>query len=233
MRSAAIILAGGSGTRLRSERNKPYLSVAGRPLIWYPLVAFDQSTVETVVLVIRPVDRASVDEAVASTETTKVVSVVEGGPTRTASEQAGITALDSVEVDVIMIHDAARPFVTPTMIDRLAETAHSAGGAVPVLEPNVAPWRLVGGELHPIGSLMRAQTPQAFRAGPLRAAYRAAARTGATGVDTAEIVARFGDVPIAAVDGDPRAFKVTHPEDLATADAVAVAWLTQLGTAHP
>ncbi|CAN5880050.1 IspD/TarI family cytidylyltransferase [soil metagenome] len=232
MSGVAIVLAGGSSSRLGSDRNKPYLSVGGRPLIWYPLVALAQSQVEEVVLVIRTIDRPSVDEAITSTGIAKLMSVVEGGTTRTASEHAGLAALAEIDVDVIMIHDAARPFVTPTMIDRLASTARSIGGAVPVLDPNVTPWRLVDEQLHPTRGLVRAQTPQAFRSEPLRAAYNAAARAGATGADTVDIVQRFGNLDIAAVEGDPRAFKVTHPDDLVTAEAVAVSWITELGGAQ-
>lgn len=222
MTTAAIILAGGSGSRMGNGPNKPYREVAGRPLLWYPLTAFRLAGVEQMVVVARADDmewaRHQHDH------------VVEGGRTRTDSEHAGLAALEGVEVDIIMVHDAARPFVTPDLIGRL-ERAAIAGGAIPILTPLAPVWVRSGDSLIPAPpGTVRVQTPQAFLAGPLRTAYGIAAGVEATGADTAELVDRFGDVEIAVVEGDPLVFKITHPEDLARADQAAARWLELMPT---
>ncbi|HJR93344.1 MAG TPA: 2-C-methyl-D-erythritol 4-phosphate cytidylyltransferase [Acidimicrobiia bacterium] len=214
--TAAIVLAGGSGSRMGPGPNKPYLTAAGRPLLWYSLRAFELAGVEHVVVVSRPEDLDGVPDAVVKTS---------GGRTRTASEHAGLAAIDNLDVDIVMIHDAARPFLHPDLVRRLEAAAATTGGAVPALDPARPLWRRTsrGLVLAPSGARL-VQTPQAFRAAPLRTAYRLAAGADAEAADTAEIVERFGDLEIAVVAGDPLAFKVTYREDIGRLEEAAVEW---------
>lgn len=219
--AAAIVLAGGASTRMGGGPNKPYLEAQGRPLYWYCLEAFVLAGVDVVVVVTRPEDRPVMPDR---------IRTAPGGPTRTASEQAGMAALDGVDVDIVLIHDAARPFVTPDLILRLVTTAATVGGAVPALEPAAPMWRRTPGGLTPAGSgLRRVQTPQAFRAAPLRTAYRQAAAVDAVSADTAEIVERFSDLEVAVVEGDALAFKVTRPEDVSRLEGAAAEWHDRVG----
>lgn len=233
MNSAAIVLAAGSGLRMGTGLNKAYVKVADRPLLSFPLMAFQRSSVGTVVIVIRPDDRAMADEALTLSGCHKVAAIVDGGATRTASEQAGVAALAKAEVDVIMIHDAARPFVPPDLIDDLALAAAEVGGAVPVLPPAGPVWRRRGDTLSRIdGDVVRVQTPQAFRADVLRGAYHVAATRGWGGADTAEIIQRAADVAVATVPGHPWAFKITYPDDLTYADTIAREFLASASERH-
>lgn len=137
--------------------------------------------------------------------------LVEGGKTRTMSEQAGLSVLGD-DYDLIGIHDAARPLITAGLITRLFDSAASVGGAVPALEqPGLL---LDKRSLEPIDRAMRVQTPQVFRGPALIEAFARAIRAGYDGHDTAEVVERFGDLDIAAVPGDPANIKVTVPGDL-------------------
>jgi 2-C-methyl-D-erythritol 4-phosphate cytidylyltransferase len=233
-RCAAILLAGGSGTRLGTGDNKAYLPLGGHPLLAWSLGAFERcERVDDVVLVTRPEDHARARAAAGAAGVTKLRAVVAGGATRHGSEQAGLDALaDAIEhgdVTLVAIHDAARPFVSGVLLERLLDTAAARGGAVPAL-PVGAPFLVRSG--HAAGrsavmwttDLRRMQTPQAFRAAGLLAAYRAATAAGFHGVDTAETVEHHGDLTVAIVDGDPDNRKVTFVDDLRAAEERARTW---------
>lgn len=140
------------------------------------------------------------------------VQITVGGPTRTTSEMAGLKALRRVP-SLIGIHDGARPNLGPHLIEELFDTAQMIGGAVPVIEPS----RMLidRGTLVPIENAVAVQTPQVFRARELIDAYRIAEEEGFTGHDTLDIVQRFSNLEVAAVDGSPTNIKVTYPVDLA------------------
>ena len=214
--AAAIVLAGGSSNRMGEGPNKPYLVVAGHHLLWYSLQAFELAGIDQVVVVARPEDFDLLP---------KGVIVRPGGPSRTASEQAGLAAVEALGADVALIHDAARPFISPGLVRRLWGAAAATGGAVPAIESAAPLWQRKDSGLEPApeGS-RRVQTPQAFRTAPLLTAYRLAAGADATGADTAEIVERFGDLQIAVVPGDPLAFKVTYRQDLVRLEEAAAEW---------
>jgi 2-C-methyl-D-erythritol 4-phosphate cytidylyltransferase len=155
------------------------------------------------------------------------VLTVLGGASRQDSERAGLEAIapgiESGHVDVVAIHDSARPFVTTDLIARVVASARRVGGAVPALRLGDGIYRqMPGGQLvAQARDLYRVQTPQAFRAGPLLRAYRSAWQQGFTGVDTAETVARYTDLDIVAEAGDTGNLKVTYAADLATAERIA------------
>lgn len=200
---AMIVVGGGSSTRFGAD--KLLAHAGGLPLVAHTVTAL-RSAVDRCILVCRPDQEA----VIASLELG--VDLAEGGSTRTDSEIAGLEALED-DYELVGIHDAARPNVGRALIDRLFAVALEHGGAIPVLSP---PGVIVDREtLAPIAGVGAAQTPQVFRSAPLRAAYRAAAREGFEGHDTAEVVQRFTATRIVALPGDPDNFKVTYPEDLA------------------
>jgi len=226
--TTAILLAGGSGTRLGTGDNKAYLELGGRPLLAWSLVAFERCpSIDDVILVTRPEDRGRAEQVATAAGATKLRAIVDGGPTRHASEHAGLTALApdiaSGRVTLVAIHDAARPFVTGALLERLLVTASEHGGAVPGL-PVGAPFLLRGGRIVRTEDLRRMQTPQAFHAPGLLAAYRAATAAGFHGVDTAETVERHGDLTVVVVAGDPDNRKVTYVDDLRAAQDRARSW---------
>jgi 2-C-methyl-D-erythritol 4-phosphate cytidylyltransferase len=229
VRTAAILLAGGSGTRLRNSENKVYLPIGGKALLCWSLDLFGSSPlIDDIVLVIRASDAAQVSR-LQSSPPAKLRTIVEGGATRHASEQAGLDAIagaiEGGSVGLVLIHDAARPFVSTDLLERIVETAARAGGAVPSLPLETPVFRSTG-RLEQVGvsHLRRVQTPQAFWARELLAAYRAAAEDGFAGVDTAESVQRYSDLEIKVVEGDQRNIKVTFVEDLFAAEELARTW---------
>lgn len=231
MSVAAILLAGGSGSRVQGNVNKVYLPVGGRDLLAYPLQALAGSPlVEQLVMVVREEDRDRASELTERLSTP--VRIVPGGATRHQSELAGLEALaeeiESRRVEWVAIHDGARPFLTFDLLERVLEAARRVGGAVPGLALDAPLYRSgkdgVVEALEP-ATLRKVQTPQAFAAGPLLAAYRAARLAGFEGVDTAETVERFSQLTVAVVPGDPRNIKVTFVEDFFQAEEWAPHWV--------
>lgn len=231
MAAAAIVLAGGSGSRVDPAVNKVYLNLADRIILGYSLETMQLcSLVDHIVLVVRPVDRPRAEEVVAQTGITKLYSIVNGGAARQESELAGLEAIapeiESGAIDLVAIHDGARPFATMSLVEAVVSSARSHGGALPALPVEESLYRISDGTAEPLAAttLVRVQTPQAFAAGPLLAAYRAAAIAGFSGFDTAETIERFSTVAVKAVAGDPRNIKLTFVEDFFVAEELAGRW---------
>ncbi len=232
-RTTAILLAGGSATRLGSSENKVYLELAGLPMLAWSLHVFERSPlVNEVILVVRDADRERATHIAAAVSAVKVSMIVKGGNTRHESERAGLEAIAddilSGHIGLVAIHDAARPFIRQALLERVLLAATKVGGAVPAMPVDsefllrVAPSGTP--ELVDAGTLKGMQTPQAFRAIELLAAYRASEVAGFHGVDTAESVERFSNLTVATVDGDVDNTKVTFVEDLLLAETRALTW---------
>lgn len=231
-RVAAVVLGGGSGTRLGLDprQNKVYLELGGRSLLAWSIETLDaHPAIMAIVVAVRAGDEAAFDEVRRSLDVTTALHTIPGGPTRSASERAAFAvlrpAVEAGGIDLVVVHDGARPFLTSALLQRLIDAAAVHGSAIPGMalarpmvatEPDSTSARLVDAE-----SLRRVQTPQVFAAGPLLAAYEAAAAVGFDGVDTAEVVARFSDLDAVVVPGDPDNLKVTTPNDLVTAEVIA------------
>ncbi|HSF36987.1 MAG TPA: IspD/TarI family cytidylyltransferase [Nocardioides sp.] len=224
MSTAVVILAAGSGSRVGATVNKVLLPLRGVPvLVWSVRDALALSDVRRLVLVVRAEDRAAVEAAVAPHLADREVLVVDGGATRHASEWAALRVLapdiEAGEVDVVVVHDGARPLAGRPLWETVVATAREVGGAIPVvpvthlLRPD---HRLVTEQ---VGGV---QTPQAFRAADVLAAYRAASVDGFEGTDTSACVAAYRDVKVAAVAGSPLNLKVTFPEDVALAEELSL-----------
>ncbi|MEV4999674.1 IspD/TarI family cytidylyltransferase [Nocardioides sp. LML1-1-1.1] len=227
--AAVVVLGAGSGTRVGAEVNKVLLPLRGTPLLaWSVRTALEVPGVDPVVVVCRPGERAAVAEALMPVVGEREVLLIDGGATRQASEQAALDLLASRvaagEVDVVAIHDGARPLAGVPLFQAALATARAHGGAVPAHElPGLLP-RDPAGVPAPGGAgtrLVGVQTPQAFRAAPLLAAYDAAGAAGFDGTDTAGVFAAFAPGPgleIHAVPSGPDNLKVTFAEDLAVAE---------------
>jgi 2-C-methyl-D-erythritol 4-phosphate cytidylyltransferase len=229
--SVAVILCAGQGTRMRADRNKVLLPLLGKPLIAHTLAAFERAaSVDEILLVAHAEELAYfAREVIPGAGASKVSGVIAGGASRHQSEQCALDALceriSAGEIALIMIHDGARPLVTPAEIDRLAEVAREGAGAI-LVTPVAASETLL--ETQPDGAvalveepeeLARAQTPQAFDARLLLAAYDRARVDGFEGTDTASSLERLG-YTIHAVIGDDENIKVTTPDDLLRAEAI-------------
>lgn len=220
--AAGVVLASGAGTRVGAALNKVYLPVAGRRVVAWSLDAFAAAAgIGVLVLVIRPEDAELAAEVVAAGSAP--VEIVEGGPTRQASELNALRQLASRiadgSVDAVLIHDGARPLVTPGLIASVLERTREDGGAVPGLAADdvvsmAGPDTVAG----PLPGAIRVQTPQGFRAQPLLAAYEQAAAEGFLGTDTASCMEKFSALPVRWVPGSAENVKITYPHDLAVAE---------------
>ncbi len=226
--AAAVVLAGGSGTRVGADRNKVYLPLAGRPVLAWSIAVFaGMPEIGVVVLVARAEDREVAQEVLGGLgDAAGGVEVVTGGSTRQDSELAALRHLapriESGEVDAVLLHDAARPLAGRALVTAVLAAAREGGGAVPGLRRDdlaaAAPDGVALSGPVPEG-LVAMQTPQGFRAAPLLAAYEQAAREGFAGTDTASCMERFAPgVPIRWVRGEERNFKITYAHDLIVAE---------------
>jgi 2-C-methyl-D-erythritol 4-phosphate cytidylyltransferase len=217
--AAVVILAAGSGSRVGADVNKVLLPLGGRPVLaWSVSAALAVDDVRRVLLVVRPGEHDAVAEAVTPYLGDDEVGVVEGGATRHASEWSALRALapeiESGAIDVVAIHDGARPLAGADLFAATIEAAREHGGALPVV-PLSQVVRADGG---PVATdLVAVQTPQAFRAEALLAAYRAADADGFEGTDTASSLERYGDLRIAAVPSTAGNLKITFADDVSLA----------------
>ncbi len=220
MSAAVVILAAGTGSRVGAPTNKVLLplgdtTVLGQSLRSVLVVA----GVTRLVIGVRPGDEDAVREAVAPMLGEHEARLVPGGATRHASEYAALQALsrevEAGEVDVVAVHDGARPLAGPELFEATIVAAREHGGAVPVLDlPG-----LLRRDLRPVAKgVAGVQTPQAFRAVPLLEAHRRAAEDGYESTDTAACFERYTDLPVVAVPSGATNLKVTFPEDLEVAE---------------
>jgi 2-C-methyl-D-erythritol 4-phosphate cytidylyltransferase len=224
MRAAVVVLAAGAGTRVGAEVNKVLLPLAGVPVVARSVrTARGVAGVERVVLVVREGDQEGVRAAVEPylEEPGPDVSMVVGGETRHRSEWAALCvlapAIESGEVDVVAMHDAARPLATRALYDAVLGSASRVGGAIPVarLHDLVA----ADGSSLP-DALVGVQTPQAFGARELLGAHLAARADGFEATDTAAILAAYTDLDIAAVESEEQNLKLTVADDFVVAGAL-------------
>jgi 2-C-methyl-D-erythritol 4-phosphate cytidylyltransferase len=220
MPAAVVILAGGSGTRVGAETNKVLLPLGDSTVLGRSVrAALAVAGVVRLVVGVRAGDEVAVREAVGPLLGEREVRLVPGGPTRHASEWAALRALTedvgAGRLDVVAVHDGARPLAGPELFAATLAAAREHGGALPVVRlPG-----LLGRDLRPVADhLVGVQTPQAFRAAPLLEAHRRAAADGYESTDTAACFERYCDLPVVPVHGGAANLKVTFPEDLAVAE---------------
>lgn len=229
--AAVVVLAAGSGSRVGAEVNKVLLPLRGVPLLaWSVRTALAVPGVDPVVVVCRPGERSAVAAALEPVIGEREVLLIDGGTTRQGSEQKALDLLAprvaAGDVEVIAIHDGARPLATVELYERTVAAAREHGGAVPVCGlPGLLPRESAGVPAPggPHTRLVGVQTPQAFQAAPLLAAYAAAAAAGFDGTDTAAAFAEFSpdaELSIRAVPSGPGNLKVTFATDLAVAEGL-------------
>ena len=217
IRVGVVIPAAGEGRRMGGVR-KPFLTLRGEPLLLHslrPLLAHPLVTAMRVALARD--DATDLPPWLASLDGR--VEVVPGGLTRATSVQAALAALP--EVDVVLVHDGARPFVSRAIVDRCLAVATQGQGAVAgwpatdTLKEVDDRGRVVATPDR--GRLWQAQTPQAFPAALIRSAYRA--WDGSDATDDAALVERVGGT-VVMVEGSPTNLKITRHEDLAVAETL-------------
>jgi 2-C-methyl-D-erythritol 4-phosphate cytidylyltransferase len=218
---AAIIVAAGPGTRLGAALPKAFVELAGRPLVVHSLQALLGAPSVTSVVVV--VAAAEVERARSIADRNGPwrcpVTVTAGGAERQDSVRNGLSAVGAA--DLIAIHDAARPFVSPQVVEAAIAAAERHGAAI-VAAPATDTVKRVHADgwiesTPPRERIWLAQTPQVFRADLIRAAHADAAGSEATATDDAMLVERLG-ARVYVVPGNPENRKITTAEDLRWAE---------------
>jgi 2-C-methyl-D-erythritol 4-phosphate cytidylyltransferase/2-C-methyl-D-erythritol 2,4-cyclodiphosphate synthase len=240
MSVAAIVVAAGRGSRAGAGGPKQYRRIGSRSILAASLHAFlSHPRVDLVIAVIHPDDEAlhtrTLSELMTDTRR-KLLPAVHGGETRQQSVFNGLAALTRQAPKTVLVHDAARPFVTERLIGDAIEAGRNVA-ALPGL-PVTDTIKVVDGNGQVVGtpdrSTLRAvQTPQVFPYPAILEAHRAAAEAGRSGFSDDGALAEWAGIPVVVFPGDPSNTKLTHPEDFEMADrnlTPATAYVTRLGT---
>ena len=232
-----ILVAAGRSSRFRDANyKKPFAPLAGRPVWLHSAERFvDRNDVKQVVVVVAPEDRGAFVEKFGASLAFMGVTLAEGGAQRSDSVRNGLEKLHA-DIDMVAIHDAARPCLAAAWIDRVFEVGARTGAAILAI-PVVGTLKRVGPDdviTDPIdrSGLWEAQTPQVFRRDVLERAF-ALARVGQP-TDEAQLVEAIGQ-PVTVVPGSPINLKITSREDLRLAEQALKALPTPKlgGPAHP
>ena len=216
---ASVVLAAGSGTRFGHDINKVWLPLNGRHIISRSLTNAAASFKDArVIVVINPDDEEFARKALEADAMPASIEIVYGGASRHESEYNALQHLKPAilagEIDIVLIHDGARPLATPELFGAIAAGAAQHGGAIPTIALDPREMDTVRKE-----TVARVQTPQGFRAQPLLEAYEKSIKEGFIGTDTSACMEKYcPEITILAVPGDVFNFKITYPQDLTTAE---------------
>jgi 2-C-methyl-D-erythritol 4-phosphate cytidylyltransferase / 2-C-methyl-D-erythritol 2,4-cyclodiphosphate synthase len=226
-RVGLLVVAGGRGVRLGADRPKQYLNCAGRPLIVHTIEALAASFLfQAIMVVIHADDRALYEQAIGHLTASAAKALgppAIGGASRQQSVLAGLEALVAAEPDIVLIHDAARPFPSADLVARAIEAAERRGAAAPgtAMSDTIKQVDAEGQVLAtpPRSTLRAVQTPQAFRFPLILGAHRRAASAGVGDLTDDVAVAEWAGAPAYVFEGDPANVKVTTMQDLAAVEA--------------
>ncbi|MBI5599921.1 MAG: 2-C-methyl-D-erythritol 4-phosphate cytidylyltransferase [Deltaproteobacteria bacterium] len=225
MKTVAIIPSAGKGLRLGLGK-KPWVSVLGRPMLAHTLTAFEKCPViGAVVVVSMSSDAGRIRKNIIKKYGfKKVASVVAGGKERQDSVRRGLDAAAAIDGkwDMVVVHDCARPLVTPKLINDTVMAAIKKGSAIAAVPLKDTVKEISGGTVKrtiPRDTLRAVQTPQAFKLPILKKAYETAGKDGFRATDCSSLVERLGK-KIAVVEGSYENIKITTQEDLAFAENI-------------
>jgi len=227
---AAVVVAAGRGVRAGGNLPKQYRELAGEPVIRSSLALFAwHGQIAAVQAVIHPDDRSSYDTAAKGL---RLLAPVPGGATRQASVRAGLEALSGRPPDIVLVHDAARPFCSAELVSRAIVACGETGAAIPALEVTDTIKRVDAGG-HVAGTVDRAhlravQTPQAFKFSVLLEAHHRAAQEGRDDFTDDAALAEWAGIKVATFPGESGNVKLTTDEDFAKAEARRIASLADL-----
>ena len=217
MKTTAIIVAAGSGSRFNSETPKQFLNLAGKPVIVHTIERFEAAPSVDEIILVLAADRVTGFETNAFH---KIKAVVDGGNSRAVSVFNGLNSVTD-DNSIVAVHDAARPLVTVDAIERTIEKAKHTGAACLVAPVTDTIKSIRGAEIAATldrSHLRRALTPQVFKIEVLRKAFEGV-ELDTTITDECFLVEKLGH-PIAIVEGSSTNIKITHAEDLAFAEAL-------------
>jgi 2-C-methyl-D-erythritol 4-phosphate cytidylyltransferase/2-C-methyl-D-erythritol 2,4-cyclodiphosphate synthase len=229
---AAVVVAAGQGFRAGGGRPKQFRAIGGESVLRRTLSRLaGNPAIGAIQPVIRLEDRSLFDEAAAGLT---LLPPVAGGATRQASVRAGLEALAARAPDVVLVHDAARPFASAALIERAIAAAARTGAAIPGLAVTdtikIVDKHHIVGETLDRSQLRAIQTPQAFAFAPLLEAHRRAQREGRDDFTDDAAIAEWAGMQVVVFDGEPANIKITHAEDFMRAEAMQAAQLGDVRT---
>ncbi|HEU4684041.1 MAG TPA: 2-C-methyl-D-erythritol 4-phosphate cytidylyltransferase [Nitrospira sp.] len=223
-RTVALVPAAGRGLRMGGAVPKQYLAIGGVPLVVHCLRVLEAApSIDAIILAVPEADLAYCrSDVVDAHRFSKVVQIVAGGAERQDSVRHALAAVDQ-PVDLVVVHDAVRPFVTVQMVEDVVKAARAAGAAIVALPmrdtvKQVGANRVIDRTIDRT-TLWLAQTPQAFRRDWLVEAHDKARREGITATDDAFLLEWLGR-PVSVVEGSGENIKVTRPEDMMIGEAI-------------
>ncbi|KAB7666115.1 2-C-methyl-D-erythritol 4-phosphate cytidylyltransferase [Bacillus sp. B1-b2] len=216
-----IIPAAGQGKRMGVGKNKLFLEIDGIPVFIHTLQVFEEdNNCQGIWLVVSPQDKEEMHQLLEKYEIKKIQALVEGGKERQHSVYHAVKRIKNNSI--VLVHDAARPFIQIEQLEILAETAKESGAAV-LAVPIKDTVKKVQGDLVvetvERSSLWAIQTPQAFRISILKEAHEKAELDTYVGTDDASLIERLG-FPVRIIEGNYDNIKLTTPEDLYFAEAI-------------
>lgn len=225
-RNTAIIVAAGSGTRMQSEEHKQFIRIGGKPILYYTLKAFENSSViDDIVVVVAPgEEERCYDEIIDKYRIGKIKKVVPGGAKRYFSVYEGLREVDS-DCGYVFIHDGARPCVDRDVISRAYSVAQAFDACIVGVQEKDTIRRVRSGndileEILDRDEIWHVQTPQVFSASLVKTAYEKFIRMGYDNVtDDAMVVEHMTGHPVHITEGSYRNIKVTTQEDLPLAES--------------
>ena len=212
---AVLVPAGGLGTRLGRRTPKQFLGLGGAPILARTLTHFRRHPDVRSIVVAAPAGHLARTRRLVARSGRRPVQVVAGGATRQESVWQALQAAPS-DVDVVLVHDAVRPFIDRRLIDAVVAAGATHGAAICALPIAETVKRVRDGVVETTldrAGLWAVQTPQAFRCAVLREAHDKARRDGIVATDDAMLVERLG-LPVRVVPGLTGNVKITTPEDL-------------------
>jgi len=223
VRASAIIVAAGSGTRLGSGEPKAFVKLRGHPMLHYSLATLAKlPMIEEVVIATPAGMERKTREEVARAGLEVPVKITPGGIERQDSVRIAL-ALAAAEAEVIVIHDAARPFADATLFRRCIDAASARGAAIAAIPVADTLKRVADGVIHSTlkrAGLYQAQTPQAFQRRLLVAAHERATRERIVATDDADLVEQIGGT-VEIVEASAVNMKITSKSDLMIAESLA------------
>lgn len=221
MNYTVVLPAAGSGKRMKADKNKLLLELFGKPIFVYTLEVFQQDPkCEAIWLAVKEDERATIERYVDVYGITKVKGYAQGGMERQDSVRACLEAVPPC--GVVLVHDAARPFIAPYVIAELVEKAEMMGAAIAAVPVKDTIKKAASGKITETvdrQQLWMIQTPQAFRYELLLEAAQLAHKDGFLGTDEAMLVERTGQ-PVHIVESTYENVKMTTPEDLIYGKAI-------------
>lgn len=224
MSVSVIIPAGGIGKRFGSSIPKQFVEIGGKPIIIHTVLIFEQmAEIENIVISVHSEWYSFTKELIQKYNITKVKEVVIGGLERQDSVSNALHTKTIANSDIVLVHDAVRPFCTPDLVRRLIEEVEETGAVIPALRPNETVKEVTAkGEVVKTidrNKLSLVQTPQAYWYDIIKNAYEKALKANYYGPDSASLVEFIG-YKVTVIEGESSNIKVTNPYDFEVGELI-------------